>query len=314
MCEGQSLGHERRASARRQRAPATHTRRGPHLSPVRVVGVTTTPVPGWIELDGVDNMRDVGGLPTIDGGAGRAGRADPVGQPPGAAARHRSATSSTTSASPTSSTCAPSSRSPRRATGRCVAEPGVRIHHHTLYTEDTKETGIPRVERRLPWETDRNVGHRGQGPPPSQGRPQARRVLVEALPRLSRAPPGLGRGRPAGDRRGRRRRGRALRRREGPDRDHRRARAPRGRRHPRGGHRRLRGLGGAAPADPRTMARHPAYAANLEGKTVAQQEPGPRPCGSSSRRSTARAAPRRGCAAGLDGRGHHDACAPSSSA
>ena len=36
--------------------------------------MTTTPVPAWIELDGVDNMRDVGGLPTGDGGAVAAGR------------------------------------------------------------------------------------------------------------------------------------------------------------------------------------------------------------------------------------------------
>ena len=38
-------------------------------------GVTSSPaIPQWIDLDGADNVRDVGGLPTEDGGTVRSGR------------------------------------------------------------------------------------------------------------------------------------------------------------------------------------------------------------------------------------------------
>ena len=47
--------------------------------------------PGWIELDGVDNMRDVGGLPTSGGGtvvSGRLIRSDNLQELPPASVRH----------------------------------------------------------------------------------------------------------------------------------------------------------------------------------------------------------------------------------
>src|SRR6478672_9161190 len=31
---------------------------------------------------------------------------------------------------------------------------GIRHHHHTLYREDTNESGVPAAERSLPWEAD----------------------------------------------------------------------------------------------------------------------------------------------------------------
>ena len=251
--------------------------------------MTTTHVPGWIELDGVDNMRDVGGLPTTDGGAvvaGRLIRSDNLQELPPASVRHLVDDLGVTDVVDLRTVVEVA----KEGDGPMLAEPGVRIHHHTLYTEDTKETGIPAGERRLPWETDRNMGTAAKVRRPAQGRAEARRVLVEALPRLPRPAPGLGRRRPAGDRRGRRRRGRPLRRRQGPDGDHRRARAPRRRRHARGGDRRLRGLGGAAPADPANdWPGIPPTRRTSRARPWPSRRRAPRPCASSSRRSTARA-------------------------
>jgi protein tyrosine/serine phosphatase len=49
---------------------------------------------------------------------------------------------------------------------------GIRHHHHTLYREDTTESGIPAAERALPWETDERrdaaaAAARGEGHGPS---------------------------------------------------------------------------------------------------------------------------------------------------
>ncbi len=127
------------------------------FSPVRVVAVTTTHLPGWIELDGVDNMRDVGGLPTTDGGAivtGRLIRSDNLQELPPASVRHLVDDLGVTDVVDLRTYVEVA----KEGDGPLVAEPGVQFHHHTLYTEDTKESGIPAGERRLPWETDRNMG------------------------------------------------------------------------------------------------------------------------------------------------------------
>ena len=125
--------------------------------------------------------------------------------------------------------------------GPLVAEPGVRIHHHTLYTEDTKETGIPAGERRLPWETDRNMGTAAKiRRPAKEERKHDAYWSKHYLGYLDRRPDSVVAA--------------------------------------------LRAIGEAdgavvvhcAAGKPRILerlARHPAYAANLEGKTVAQQEP-----------------------------------------
>ena len=119
--------------------------------------MTTTNVPAWIELDGVDNMRDVGGLPTGDGGAVAAGRlirSDNLQELSPASVRHLVDDLGVTDVVDLRTFVEVA----KEGDGPLVAEPDVTIHHHTLYTEDTKETGIPAGERRLPWETDRNMG------------------------------------------------------------------------------------------------------------------------------------------------------------
>ncbi|HEU4331224.1 MAG TPA: tyrosine-protein phosphatase [Lapillicoccus sp.] len=113
-------------------------------------------LPSWLELDGVDNMRDVGGLPTRDGGAvvaGRLIRSDNLQELPHASVRHLIDDLGVTDVVDLRTYVEVA----KEGDGPLVAEPGVHIHHHTLYTEDTKETGIPAGERPLPWESDRNM-------------------------------------------------------------------------------------------------------------------------------------------------------------
>jgi protein tyrosine/serine phosphatase len=119
--------------------------------------VTTAHLPGWIELDGVDNMRDVGGLPTTDGGAvasGRLIRSDNLQELPPASVRHLVDDLGVTDVVDLRTFVEVA----KEGDGPLLAEPGIQVHHHTLYTEDTKESGIPAGERRLPWESDRNMG------------------------------------------------------------------------------------------------------------------------------------------------------------
>ena len=103
---------------------------------------------------------------------------------------------------------------------------GIRHHHHTLYREDTTESGIPAAERALPWETDerrdaaaaeaaeRNGGHR-----PSHDQFWSEHYLSYLASR-----PDSVRGGAARHRLERGRGHRALRRRQGP---HRHGRGPR---------------------------------------------------------------------------------------
>jgi protein tyrosine/serine phosphatase len=113
--------------------------------------------PRWIELDGVDNMRDVGGLPTTDGRsvvAGRLIRSDNLQELAPASVRHLVDDLGVTDVVDLRTFVEVA----KEGDGPMVAERGVRLHHHTLYTEDTKETGIPPGERNLPWESDRKLG------------------------------------------------------------------------------------------------------------------------------------------------------------
>jgi protein tyrosine/serine phosphatase len=138
---------------------------------------TLNGAPSWIELDGVDNMRDVGGLRTTDGREvvpGRLIRSDNLQELAPASVRHLVDGLGVTDVVDLRTFVEVA----KEGDGPLVAEPGVRIHHHTLYTEDTKETGIPAGERELPWESDRNMrtgtkirrperwshGETGQGP------------------------------------------------------------------------------------------------------------------------------------------------------
>lgn len=115
--------------------------------------------PAWIELDGVVNMRDVGGLPTTDGktiATGRLVRSDNLQELSPAAVRHLVDDLGVTDVVDLRTHVEVA----KEGDGPLVAEPGVTIHHHTLYTEDTRESGIPAGERPLPWVRDPNLGDR----------------------------------------------------------------------------------------------------------------------------------------------------------
>lgn len=121
-----------------------------------VPGTVPGPVLAWVDLEGVDNMRDVGGLPTRNGETvvpGRVIRSDNLQELPPASVRHLVDDLGVTDVVDLRTFVEVA----KEGDGPMVAEPGVRIHHHTLYTEDTKETGIPAGERELPWESDRNM-------------------------------------------------------------------------------------------------------------------------------------------------------------
>ena len=113
-------------------------------------------------------MRDVGGLPTTDGGAivtGRLIRSDNLQELPPASVRHLVDDLGVTDVVDLRTYVEVA----KEGDGPLVAEPGVQFHHHTLYTEDTKESGIPAGERRLPWETDRNMGTAAKVRRPKKG-------------------------------------------------------------------------------------------------------------------------------------------------
>ncbi|MEO6999002.1 MAG: tyrosine-protein phosphatase [Terracoccus sp.] len=112
--------------------------------------------PNWIELAGVVNMRDLGGLPTAAGD---------VVQP------HRMLRSDNLQDLPVESvrsliegyglTDVVDLRTDvevvREGEGPLRAVATVRHHHFTLYPDSTSESGIPAAERRLPWEVDEHT-------------------------------------------------------------------------------------------------------------------------------------------------------------
>jgi len=129
--------------------------------------------PNWIELDGVVNMRDLGGIVTADGDTVRPRRllrSDNLQDlTPGSvdALVNRYGVSDVVDLR-TDVEVAKEGDGPLRAL------PGIRHHHHTLYREDTNESGIPAAERALPWETDERrdaaaarAAERGEGHSPS---------------------------------------------------------------------------------------------------------------------------------------------------
>jgi len=110
-------------------------------------------LPNWIELDGVVNMRDLGGIVTADGDTVRPRRllrsdnlqdltpeaVDPLVTRYGVTDIVDLRTHVELA---------------KEGDGPLRAVAGVTHHHHTLYREDTDESGIPAAERALPWETD----------------------------------------------------------------------------------------------------------------------------------------------------------------
>ena len=192
----------------------------------------------WIELDGLVNMRDLGGLPTRDGGhtaSGRLIRSDNLQDlTDGRRAAPRRRARGHRHRRPAHRRRA-ALRGPRAAGGGRVADPPPPLAHR-------------REARRRPGCRGRQ-GARGA----LEGRAEeARRsVLGRPLPRLPLGPARLGVGRPARRRRCRGGGCRALRRGEGPHR-HGRGHGPRRRRRrPRGHRRRLRADGRADRADHR---------------------------------------------------------------
>ncbi|TQM62773.1 tyrosine-protein phosphatase [Humibacillus xanthopallidus] len=109
--------------------------------------------PQWIDLDGVVNMRDLGGLPTESGEVVRHRRllrSDNLQDLSPEAIETlvtRFGVSDVVDLR-THVELAKEGDGPLRAVVQ------IRHHHHTLYREDSTESGIPAAERALPWETD----------------------------------------------------------------------------------------------------------------------------------------------------------------
>lgn len=107
--------------------------------------------PQWLDVDGVVNMRDVGGMPTRGGGviaSGRLIRSDNLQELPPASVRRLVDELHVTDVVDLRT----SVEVAVEGDGPLLAEPGVRVHHLSLFTEDTVETGIPGGEQVLPWE------------------------------------------------------------------------------------------------------------------------------------------------------------------
>ena len=109
--------------------------------------------PQWIDLDGVANMRDLGGLPTETGETVR----------PRRLLRSDNLQNLSPEAIETLVTHFGVSDVVDLRTHVELAKEGdgplralehIRHHHHTLYREDSIESGIPAAERALPWEAD----------------------------------------------------------------------------------------------------------------------------------------------------------------
>ncbi len=107
----------------------------------------------WIDIEGVVNMRDVGGLPTTDGGriaAGRLIRSDNLQDLTPASVSHLVDDLGVTDVVDLRTFVEVA----KEGDGPLRSRADVAIHHFTLYTEDTAETGIPAGERNLPWVSD----------------------------------------------------------------------------------------------------------------------------------------------------------------
>jgi protein tyrosine/serine phosphatase len=108
--------------------------------------------PSWIDLTGVVNMRDLGGLPTASGELtkpGRLIRSDNLQDlaPESVSALLNGYGLTDVIDLRTHVEVAKEGPGPLIATA-------VVHHHFTLYREDSTETGIPAAERELPWEKD----------------------------------------------------------------------------------------------------------------------------------------------------------------
>lgn len=109
--------------------------------------------PNWIELDGVVNMRDLGGMVTSAGDEvlpHRLLRSDNLQDLTPQAVEALVGTYEVSDIVDLRTHVEVA----KEGEGPLLAVDGVTHHHHTLYREDTTESGIPAAERALPWETD----------------------------------------------------------------------------------------------------------------------------------------------------------------
>lgn len=111
----------------------------------------------WLDLDGVLNMRDVGGIPTVDGPPIRPGRlirSDSLQQLSPADVRTLVEDLGVTDVVDLRTHVEVA----REGDGPLVGDPRVRITHLTLYADDSHEHGIPAGERELPWRRTPRAG------------------------------------------------------------------------------------------------------------------------------------------------------------
>ncbi|WP_295695930.1 tyrosine-protein phosphatase [Lapillicoccus sp.] len=130
----------------------------PDTSPATTV---KTSVPAWIDLPGVVNMRDVGGLLTEDGGVitpGRVLRSDNLQDLPTESVRRLVEDLGVTDVVDLRTFVEVA----KEGDGPLIRRTDVHVQHFTLYPEDTDETGIPAGERELPWVGDPDLGDRAR--------------------------------------------------------------------------------------------------------------------------------------------------------
>lgn len=104
----------------------------------------------WIDLDGCVNMRDVGGIPTVDGARiapNRLIRSDNLQDLTDGDVAHLIDDIGVTDVVDLRTFV----ELAREGDGPLASRPEVRIRHFTLYQADTAESGIPAGERELPW-------------------------------------------------------------------------------------------------------------------------------------------------------------------
>ena len=109
--------------------------------------------PKWIDLAGVVNMRDVGGMLTEGGDVVRDHRllrSDNLQDLPPESVRTLLEEYHLTDIVDLRTTVEVA----KEGEGPLRAVPSVHHHHFTLYREDSDESGIPAAERALPWEQD----------------------------------------------------------------------------------------------------------------------------------------------------------------
>lgn len=120
--------------------------------------------PNWIELPGVVNMRDLGGLPTVSGDLVRSRRllrSDNLQELPPESVRTLLETYRLTDIVDLRTRV----EVLKEGDGPLLAVPTVHVHHLTLYREEADESGIPAAERALPWETDAHSVDTGASAP-----------------------------------------------------------------------------------------------------------------------------------------------------